>query len=484
MNPIPDSSVLSVAAVPIIPVVLCGGSGSRLWPLSREAYPKQFLCLNGEESLLQQTVRRMQGIDGLRPSMLICNESSRFLAAEQLREIGVDDAKIVLEPVRRNTAPAIAVAALHALAQNEDPLLLVVPSDHLIKDQSAFRDAVQLGRRCAEEGDLVTFGVNPTAPETGYGYIRGGAATRGQTFPVVAFVEKPDLHTAKRYIESGDYYWNSGMFLFRASRYVEELGRFQPEILAACTEALATATMDLDFIRLGREAYLSSPDNSIDYAVMEHTANASMVAMQAGWSDIGSWDSVWQEARKDEFNNATQGDVLLQDCENCLVHGTTRLVTAVGISNAIVIETADAVLIMGSDCAQDSKKMVARLALDNRPETREHRKVFRPWGTYEGIGAGKRFQVKRITVNPGARLSVQMHYHRAEHWVVVSGTAKVVTGEKEYLLTENQSTYIPLGTVHSLENPGKIPLEIIEIQSGAYLGEDDIVRLHDNYGRA
>lgn len=483
MDFIPEPGIAQATHLPLIPVVLCGGSGTRLWPLSREAYPKQFLRLNGGHSLLQQTVQRLTGIDGIRPAMLICNDSSRFVAAEQLREIGIEDAHIVLEPMRRNTAPAIAVAALHALSAAEDPLLLILPSDHVIRDRAAFHTAICAAKRGAEQGDLVTFGIRPNSAETGFGYIHSPFHMNGEKQAVLKFVEKPDHLTAEQYLASGDYYWNSGMFLFRASRYLEELERFQPDILAACRKALALAEKDYQFLRLDGDAYAASPENSIDYAVMEHTDRASMVPMNAGWSDIGSWAAVWDDALKDDANNAAHGDVMLQDCVDCLVHGATRLVTAIGMRDTIIVETADAVLVMNAGSAQDTKKLVGELARAQRPEAAEHRKVFRPWGAYDGIGAGERFQVKRITVNPGAKLSLQMHHHRAEHWVVVSGTAKVTKEEREFLLYENQSTYIPLGVVHSLENPGKIPLEIIEIQSGAYLGEDDIVRLHDRYGR-
>jgi mannose-1-phosphate guanylyltransferase/mannose-6-phosphate isomerase len=468
---------------PIIPVVLCGGSGTRLWPLSRETYPKQFLRLHGDHTLLQQTMQRLQNLEGIGPALLVCNESSRFVAAEQLREIGISDASILLEPMRRNTAPAIASAALHALAGGDDPLLLVLPSDHVIKDQAAFCAAIHSARQAAQEGDLVTFGIAPLGPETGYGYIRTGTPARGPMRPVLEFVEKPDRTRAEQYLASGDYYWNSGMFLFRASRYLEELNRYQPAIVTACREAVARAQKDFDFIRLNQHAYASSPDNAIDYAVMEHTERASMVVMEANWSDIGSWASVWESADKDAENNATCGDVLLQDCADCLVHGTTRLVTAVGLRNMVIVETADALLIMNTERAQDTRKLVEKLMLGQRTEAIHHRQVFRPWGSYDSIGTGPRFHVKRITVKQGAKLSLQMHHHRAEHWVVVSGTAKITNGDQEYLLTENQSTYIPLGVLHSLENPGKIPLELIEIQSGAYLGEDDIVRVQDRYGR-
>lgn len=467
----------------LIPVILCGGSGTRLWPLSRETYPKQFLRLLGEDSLLQQTMKRLSCVQGLGPAILVSNESSRFVVAEQLREIGIENARILLEPARRNTAPAIASAALHALSEYDDPLLLVLPSDHVIKDHDAFCTAIHYAQQAASKGDLVTFGIKPQSPETGYGYIRAGSTETDPAQPVLEFVEKPNRATAEQYVASGNYFWNSGMFLFRASRYLEELTEFQPRVAEACREAVANAKKDFDFIRLESKAYSASPDIAIDYAVMEKTNRASMIAMDAQWSDIGSWASVWDVADKDPDLNAAQGDVVLQDCENCLVHGTSRLVTAVGLRNTVVIETADAILIMDTERAQDTKKLVAELQRSKRPESTQHRQIFRPWGSYDSIGNGDRFQVKRISVKEGAKLSLQMHHHRAEHWVVVSGTAKITNGDKEYLLSENQSTYIPIGVVHSLENPGKIPLELIEIQSGGYLGEDDIVRLQDRYGR-
>jgi len=469
---------------PLIPVVLCGGSGTRLWPLSREAYPKQFLRLLGQESLLQQTVQRLSCIDDASAPMLVSGEASRFIVAEQLREIGVDDAQILLEPMRRNTAPAIASAALHALAEHQDPLLLVLPSDHVIKDHDAFCTAIHYARLAAEKGDLVTFGITPQGPETGYGYIRAASSEKEQALRVLEFVEKPNRATAEQYIASGQYYWNSGMFLFRASRYLEELDCYQPDVLRSCREAVAQAKRDMDFVRLDQGAYARSPDIAIDYAVMEKTDRAAMIALDADWNDIGSWASVWEVAEKDGNNNASQGDVMLQDCEDCMVHGTTRLVTGVGLKNVAIIETADAVLVMDTEKAQDTKKLVAQLLETQRSEATQHRQVFRPWGSYDCIGAGDRFQVKRIVVKQGAKLSLQMHHHRAEHWVVVRGTAKITNGDKEYLLSENQSTYIPVGVVHSLENPGKMPLELIEIQSGGYLGEDDIVRIEDRYGRA
>lgn len=467
----------------LVPVILCGGSGTRLWPLSREAFPKQFLRLSGETSMLQQTLQRLAGIEALDPALLVCNESSRFIVAEQLREIGMSDARMLLEPMRRNTAPAIATAALQAMENGNDPILLVLPSDHVILDTPAFHRAISLARESAEQGKLLTFGITPTAPETGYGYIRAEGGNVGQVQRIVEFVEKPALALAEQYIASGDYFWNSGMFLFRASRYLEELERYQPAVVAACRAALATAKSDLDFIRLDQAAYAASPDIAVDYAVMERTSDAATIALDAGWNDIGSWAAVFDVAKKDADNNSAHGDVLLQDCNDCLVHGSNRLVTAIGMRNTIIVETADAVLVMDASQAQHTKTLVAELVKQDRTEATMHREVFRPWGSYDSIGNGDRFQVKRITVKPGAKLSLQMHHHRAEHWIVVSGTAQITNGDKEYLLTENQSTYIPLGVVHSLANPGKVPLELIEIQSGSYLGEDDIVRFEDRYGR-
>ena len=467
----------------LVPVILCGGSGTRLWPLSREAFPKQFLRLSGETSMLQQTLQRLDGIETLAAPLLVCNESSRFIVAEQLREIGLNDARLVLEPMRRNTAPAIATAALQAMENGNDPILLVLPSDHVILDVPAFHQAISLARDAAEQGKLLTFGITPTGPETGYGYIRAEGNAAGQVQRIVEFVEKPVLEMAEQYLASGDYFWNSGMFLFRASRYLEELERFQPAVVAACRDALSKAKSDLDFIRLDHDAYAASPDIAVDYAVMEQTSDAATVALDAGWNDIGSWAAVFDVAKKDASNNTAQGDVLLQDSSDCLVHSNSRLVTAIGMRNTIIVETADAVLVMDAAQAQHTKMLVAQLVKQARPEATMHREVFRPWGSYDSIGNGERFQVKRITVKPGAKLSLQMHHHRAEHWIVVSGTAQITNGDKEYLLTENQSTYIPLGVVHSLANPGKVPLELIEIQSGSYLGEDDIVRFEDRYGR-
>lgn len=433
--------------------------------------------------MLQQTLQRLTGIDTVAPALLVCNESSRFIVAEQLREIGLNDARMILEPMRRNTAPAIATAALQAMQDGDDPILLVLPSDHVILDTAGFHRAIGLAREAAEQGQLLTFGITPTGPETGYGYIRAEGGGDNEVRRVHEFVEKPALALAEQYVASGNYFWNSGMFVFRASRYLEELALFQPDILAACQDALAKAKNDLDFIRLDNDAYSASPDIAIDYAVMERTSHAATIALNAGWNDIGSWAAVLDVAEKDVHNNSAQGDALLQDCHDCLVHANSRLVTAIGMRNTIIVETADAVLVMDAAQAQHTKSLVAQLVQQNRSEATMHREVFRPWGSYDSIGNGERFQVKRITVKPGAKLSLQMHHHRAEHWIVVSGTAQITNGDKEYLLTENQSTYIPLGVVHSLANPGKVPLELIEIQSGSYLGEDDIVRFEDRYGR-
>ena len=467
----------------LTPVVLCGGSGTRLWPLSRSSYPKQFLRLLGKETLLQQTMLRIKGMDSLEPAILVCNESSRFIAAEQLREIGIEDASILLEPLQRNTAPAVASAAVHAMAQGDDPLLLVLPADHMIKDQDALYKAIGTAMRSARKGNLVTFGITPTGPETGYGYIKAEGCKTSEAWPILKFVEKPDRSNAEKFLASGDYSWNSGMFLFRASRYLEELDKFHPEIVTACRNAIEAAKKDMNFIRLDGTAYAKNSDKAIDTAVMERTACAQMVPLSAGWSDIGSWDAVHKAADLDESGNSVCGDVLLQECENCMVHGTSRLVTAMGLRNAVIVETADAILVMDKSVAQNTKAIVEKLQCANRRESDAHRQIYRPWGSFDAIENGSRFQVKRISVKPGAKLSMQMHHHRAEHWIVVSGTARITNGKKQYLLSENQSTYIPIGEVHSLENPGKIPLELIEVQSGAYLGEDDIVRLEDIYGR-
>ncbi|CAM4407818.1 mannose-1-phosphate guanylyltransferase/mannose-6-phosphate isomerase [Stenotrophomonas lactitubi] len=465
---------------PIVPVILSGGSGTRLWPLSREAYPKQFLPLVGDDTMLQATWKRVASIAGAAP-IVVANQEHRFMAAEQLRECKVLPQALILEPVGRNTAPAIAIAALQALAGGNDALLLVLPSDHVVRNEAAFHAAVKQAAVAAEAGKLVTFGIVPTAPETGYGYIK--AATGEGVRAVDRFVEKPDQATAEKYVASGEYYWNSGMFLFKASRYLKELETLQPAILAACRAALDKAARDNDFIRLDAEAFAASPNDSIDYAVMEKTADAAVVPLDAGWNDVGSWSALWEVSDKDSDGNACHGDVIALDCKDSYAYGS-RLIAMVGLQDVVVVETDDAVFVGHKDRVQDVKEIVGQIKRDGRSEAAAHRKVYRPWGAYDSIDNGARFQVKRITVKPGATLSLQMHHHRAEHWIVVSGTAEVTRGDEVILLSENQSTYIPLGVTHRLKNPGKLPLELIEVQSGSYLGEDDIVRFEDQYGRA
>ncbi len=468
----------------IRPVILSGGSGTRLWPLSRTQYPKQFLPLTGEVSLLQQTLARSAAIPSASAPILVCNQEHRFLVAEQLRDTEIDAEAILLEPVGRNTAPAVTAAALQATRDGDDPLLLVLPSDHLLADQEAFCTAVDQAANAALQGYLMTFGIRPTSAETGYGYIAVGAPmATDNAFAVARFVEKPDRETACEYVDSGDYVWNSGMFLFRASVWLQELEQHAPRILEAVQESWSGADRDLDFVRLQQSPFERCPDDSVDYAVMERTDRAAVVPLDAGWNDIGSWGALWEVSAKDAEGNTLQGDVVAQDTRNCLVRSDTRLVATLGVENLIVVETADAVLVASRDRIQDIKSLVTSLKNEQRREAVEHRKVYRPWGSYDAVDYGHRFQVKRITVRPGGKLSLQMHHHRAEHWVVVKGTAKVVCGDRVKLLTEDQSTYIPVGEKHRLENPGQIPLELIEIQSGSYLGEDDIVRFEDVYGR-
>lgn len=464
----------------MIPVILSGGSGTRLWPLSRDAFPKQFLALVGHDSMLQATWHRVAPLASGAP-IVVAGETHRFMVAEQLREVGCADATILLEPLARDTAPAIAAAALEATRDGADPLLLVLPSDHVIADADAFRAAVRAAGAAAEAGALVTFGIVPTGPETGYGYIKAAAGEGVRA--VERFVEKPDAATAAAYVASGDYAWNSGMFLFRASAYLAELERHQPAMLAACREALARARRDVDFVRLDQPAFAASPSDSIDYAVMEKTAHAAVLAIDVGWNDVGSWAALWQVAEQDGDGNAHHGDVLARDCRDTLAWGDGRLLALLGLRDVVVVDTADAVLVAHKDHVQDVKAIVAELKRRGRAETSLHRKVYRPWGHYDSVDVGERFQVKRITVKPGAALSLQMHHHRAEHWIVVSGTARVTRGDEVILLGENQSTYIPLGVKHRLENPGVVPLELVEVQSGSYLGEDDIVRFEDVYGR-
>ncbi len=463
----------------LLPVILSGGSGTRLWPLSRESYPKQFLPLVEDISMLQATWRRVAPLAGRRP-IVVANQEHRFMAAQQLREMGAEPSAILLEPVGRNTAPAIAVAALEAMRDGEDALLLVLPSDHVIRDEAAFHAVVQAALPAAREGRLVTFGIVPTAPETGYGYIQAAA---GEGVRAVAqFVEKPDRQTAERYLASGAYFWNSGMFLFRASRYLQELQRWQPTMLAACRQALDEARRDTDFVRLQAERFATCPSDSIDYAVMEKTDAAAVIALDAGWNDVGSWAALWEATPQDAEGNAHHGDVIALNCRNTYAHAS-RLVAMIGLDDVVVVDTDDALLIAHRDQVQQVKDVVGKIKGSGRTHAVTHRKVYRPWGAYDSIDNGERFQVKRITVKPGGALSLQMHHHRAEHWIVVSGTAKVTRGDETILLAENQSTYIPLGVVHRLENPGRLPLELIEVQSGSYLGEDDIVRFEDVYGR-
>lgn len=474
----------SMANVPIVPVILAGGSGTRLWPLSRALFPKQFLPLASESTMLQQTLDRLNGVTGVTDPLVICNDDHRFIVAEQLRQHGTRGATILLEPLGRNTAPAIAVAAMQALKNGTDPLLLVLAADHVIRDSEAFHEAIGTAAEIAIDGAMATFGIKPVSPETGYGYLRAKAGEHGRAMKLATFVEKPDLDTARTYVESGEYFWNSGMFMFRASVYLDELKKFAPDILDACRASLEKARNDLDFVRLDKDTFAGCPEDSIDYAVMEKTDRAMVVALDAGWNDIGSWSALWDVADKDEDGNVTKGDVIGLDNQGCLLQSSGgRLVAAVGLDNLIVVDTDDAVLIVSKSHVQHVKKVVEKLRKDERSEAVQHRLVYRPWGSYDSVDRGARYQVKRITVNPGAKLSVQMHHHRAEHWVVVSGTARVKNGDHETLLTENQSVYIPVGAVHALENPGKIPLELIEVQSGAYLGEDDIVRFEDRYGR-
>ena len=466
----------------MIPVILSGGSGTRLWPLSRQAYPKQFLALAGEDTMLQATWQRVAELASAAP-LVVANEDHRFMVAEQLRQVGCTPAAIVLEPVGRNTAPAIAVAALQATADGADPLLLVLPSDHVIADAAGFRAAVAAATPAAQNGKLVTFGIVPTAAETGYGYIQAVAGGDAPVRAVARFVEKPDAATAAQYLASGQYFWNSGMFLFQASRYLAELERHAPAMLAACRKAFAAAARDADFVRLDKAAFAACPSDSIDYAVMEKTADAAVLPIDVGWNDVGSWSALWEVAQQDGDGNAHHGDVIALDCRDTLAWGDHRLVAMIGLRDIVVVDSDDALLVAHKDHVQEVKEVVARLKAEGRSESNLHRKVYRPWGAYDSIDMGERFQVKRITVNPGAALSLQMHHHRAEHWIVVSGTAEVTRGEEVLLLSENQSTYIPLGVTHRLRNPGKVPLELIEVQSGSYLGEDDIVRFEDVYGR-
>jgi len=468
----------------IIPVILAGGSGTRLWPLSRKLYPKQLLPLIDDRTLVQNTLLRLQGLDEVARPIIICNEEHRFIIAEQMRALGVSPAAIILEPVGRNTAPAVAIAAMKALETDPEAVLLVLPADHLIGEPERFHEAVRQAAVHAEADHLVTFGIVPSAPETGYGYIlQGPAFPDSAARAIERFVEKPDQPTAESYVASGQYFWNSGMFVFRAKAVLSELDRFAPAIVESCRKALELAGQDLDFLRLDRDAFAACPEDSVDYAVMEQTDRGVMVPLSCGWNDLGSWDALWQAGSKDENGNVSKGDVVLCDVHDSYLHAETRLLAAVGLENHIVVETSDAVLISPRDRVQEVKKIVDKLKAENRIEAVSHKKVFRPWGHYESIGDGVRYQVKRIVVAPGHVLSLQKHFHRAEHWVVVQGTAVVTRDSEEILLRENESVYLPLGAVHRMANPGKIPLELIEVQVGSYLGEDDIVRFEDVYGR-
>ena len=467
----------------IIPVILSGGSGTRLWPLSRKLHPKQFIELMGKTTLFQEAILRLP--ESIENPLIICNEEHRFLAAEQLRKINKEPKNIILEPVGRNTAPAIALAALKSIKESEDAILLVLSADHLIQDMDKFHQAIALATKQAEQNKLVTFGIAPNKIETGYGYIKANISKNKNYYDIDEFVEKPDYKTAKKYVDSGGYFWNSGMFMFKASVYLSELEKYEPEILSACQKSCQTEFYDLDFIRLNEQEFLKCPSQSIDYAVMEKTKNASMVILDANWNDVGSWTALWDSQVKDNDDNLVVGDVILDKVSDTYVHSTSnRLVSVIGLSNLIVVDTQDAVLVTNKEHAQDVKNIVEKIKKSGRLESDQHRKIFRPWGYYDSIDRGEGFQVKRILVNPGQKLSLQKHNHRSEHWVVVKGKAQVTCGEKTFQLIENQSTYISLGKVHRLENIEDTPLEIIEIQTGSYLGEDDIIRIDDDYERA
>ncbi|MCE9850440.1 mannose-1-phosphate guanylyltransferase/mannose-6-phosphate isomerase [Aeromonas allosaccharophila] len=468
----------------IFPIVMAGGTGSRLWPLSRELYPKQFLKVAGNATLLQQTLSRLGSLNHTAP-IIICNEEHRFIVAEQLRSANVENSGIILEPVGRNTAPAIALGALHAIKMGGDPLLLVMAADHMITNEDAFITAINKAVEFAEYGRLVTFGICPIAPETGYGYIKCGMphSENPEGFVVEQFVEKPNAAVARRYIESGDYYWNSGIFLFKASVFISELGKFSPDIIDACKRSMTSSMSDSDFVRIDRNEFEKCPADSIDYSVMERTELSTMIPMAANWSDVGSWSSLWEVSEKDENSNVKIGDIIAVKSSRNYLHAENRLVTAVGIKDLIVVETKDAILVADRFSVQDVKLIVDHLKQEDRVEHKAHREVYRPWGMYDIVDVGNKDRVRRITVKPGEKISLQIHRHRAEHWVVVSGTAGVTIGDKVSVITEGQSTYIPVGEVHSLENLGGIPLEIIEVQTGSYLAEDDIVRFEDQYSR-
>lgn len=465
----------------MIPVIISGGTGTRLWPLSRKNKPKQFLSLFGEYSLFQNTLSRLSGLQDIDSPLIVCNTEHRFMLAEQLQEIDIAAKDIILEPCARNTAPAIALAALRAIENDKDAVLLVLAADHVIQNIPAFHKAIEQAKKHAEQDKLVTFGIQPQSAHTGYGYIE--AVEKDQPSEVKRFIEKPDMATAESYLAAGNFFWNSGMFMFKASAYLDELQQHSPEMLSACKASLEKSVIDLDFIRVETESFEHSPSDSIDYAVMEKTTKAFVVPLDAGWSDVGSWASLWEAFPQDENNNVIIGDVITDSVHNSYIHSENRLVTVLGLDDVVVVETHDAIMVAHKDQAQEVKKIVEALNKQERKEVLTHRKCYRPWGSYDSVDYGERFQVKRITVNPGASLSLQMHYHRAEHWVVVSGTAEVTRDDEVILLGENESTFIPLGSVHRLRNPGRVPLEIVEVQSGSYLEEDDIIRLQDNYNR-
>ena len=467
----------------IVPVILAGGSGTRLWPLSREFYPKQLINMYNQHTMLQNTVIRLDNTDGMDAPVIVCNDVHRFMTAEQLHQIDVTPRAIILEPAARNTAPAIALAAIQLRAQTLDPVMLVLPADHRINDVRAFHRGIQKGKTLADDGYLITFGIVPDTPETGYGYIQKGDSLDDTVCRIQRFVEKPDLNTARSYLDSGEYCWNSGMFMFKASAILKELETHAPDMVKTCEKAVSQGRQDLDFFRVDPAVFDRVQADSIDYAVMEKTGCGVMVSLDAGWNDLGSFDALWQTEQKDTRANVIKGDVLIHDVNGSYINAQSRLVAVVGMDAVVVVETRDAVLVAPRDRVQDVKQIVNQLKSGSRSESDTHAKVYRPWGDYETIDQSLRYQVKRITVKPGAKLSLQKHFHRAEHWTVVSGTALVTRGKETLMLKEDQSTYIPLGTVHRLENPGKIPLELIEVQSGPYLGEDDIVRFDDVYGR-